>query len=155
MRLTIQRVKRAKVTVENEIVGQINHGVVVLLGFGVNDDNSQIKKAAQKVLKMRLWDTLKDPNQPDKKIKTWDSNLMQNNYGCLVVSQFTLYGYMNGNKPDFHKSLGHEKAEEYYKEFVEELKKGYKEDLIQTGSFRKMMDVELVNDGPVTLNLEY
>ena len=112
MRLTIQRVKKASVTVEKEVVGQINYGILVLLGFGKHDTDKNIKKAAQKLLKIRLWDTIKDETNPNQKIKTWASNVMQNKYDVLVVSQFTLYGYMNGNKPDFHNSMGHEKAKE-------------------------------------------
>ena len=154
MRLTIQRVKNASVTVENEIVGKIGYGLLVLLGFGKNDSDANIKKAAQKVLKMRLWETIKDESIPNQKIKTWATNVTQNNYEVLVVSQFTLYGYMNGNKPDFHNSMGHEKALEYYNRFVQELTQAYP-GKIQTGAFGQQMDVQLLNDGPVTLNLEY
>ena len=136
-------------------MGQINHGILVLLGFGKKDNNPNIKKDVQKLLKMRLWDTIPDPNNPEKKIKTWASNVVQNKYGVLVVSQFTLYGYMNGNKPDFHNSMKSEGARVVYEEFVNELKAAYPGGLVQTGAFGEMMDVELVNDGPVTLNIDY
>ena len=155
MRITIQRVKRAKVTVKNEIVGEIGHGILVLLGFGKNDSNPNLKKAVQKVLKMRLWDTIPNSEIQNQKIKTWASNVVQRKYGVLVVSQFTLYGYMNGNKPDFHNSMKSEPARLCYEEFVKLLSEGYPGGEVQTGSFGEMMDVELVGDGPVTLNIEY
>jgi D-tyrosyl-tRNA(Tyr) deacylase len=155
MRLTIQRVKKASVTVDKEIVGQIGYGILVLLGFGKHDTDVNIKKAAQKILKIRLWETIKNESIENQKIKTWATNVMQNKYDVLVVSQFTLYGYMNGNKPDFHNSMGHEKANEYYEKFVQILRESYPEGKIQTGAFGKHMDVELLNDGPVTFNLEY
>ena len=155
MRLTVQRVLKAKVTVNTETVGEIGPGLCVLLGFGKDDSELNLKKAALKLLKMRLWDTIPKSDVENQKIKSWDSNLMSNKYGIIVVSQFTLYGYMNGNKPDFHHSLGHEKAKKYYEDFIQILKDNYPEGLVQTGAFGKMMEMDIVNDGPVTLNLEY
>ena len=155
MRLTIQRVKSASVTVENELVGKIGYGILVLLGFSKHDTDKNIKKAAQKMLKIRLWDTIKDETKENQKIKSWATNLVQNKYDILVVSQFTLYGYMNGNKPDFHNSMKSEQAKVYYEEFIQILRDSYPNGNIQTGAFGQMMNVSLENDGPVTFNMEY
>jgi len=86
-----------------------------------------------------------------KPLRKWHSNVVQNDYGLLVVSQFTLYSFMKGNKPDFHKAMDGEKAKVLYEQFVGILRKGYKPDKVQTGAFGQMMEVEIVNDGPVTL----
>lgn len=84
-------------------------------------------------------------------MRKWHSNVVQNGFGLLVVSQFTLYSFMKGNKPDFHKAMEGEKAKVLFEKFVGLLQKGYSEEKVQTGAFGKMMEVEIVNDGPVTL----
>ena len=80
---------------------------------------------------------------------------MQNNYELLIVSQFTLYGVLKGNKPDFHNSKNAKEANILYEKMIEQLKKAYDENKIQTGKFGALMEVDLCNDGPVTLNIEY
>ena len=155
MRLVIQRAISGEVTVKGETVGKIGKGLVILVGFSKDEDGSKIKTAAQKALKLRLWNTIEDDNNPDQKIKTWDTNVMQNGYELLVVSQFTLYCVLKGNKPDFHQAKRAEEAKLMYEEFVEILKKEYDPSKIQTGAFGQYMNVNLVNDGPVTVNVEY
>jgi D-tyrosyl-tRNA(Tyr) deacylase len=76
------------------------------------------------------------------------------NLEILVVSQFTLYAFLKGNKPDFHLAMGGDEARHLFDMLVEELKKGHVEDKIQTGVFGAMMKVQLENDGPVTIELE-
>ena len=176
--MIIQRVKRASVTVENEIIGKIGPGIMVLVGFTHKDTEKVLKKAVKKLLNIRLWNTIQNSSEiqkneitlenlkisenekiqnseKKKKIKSWDSNLMQNNYELLIVSQFTLYGILKGNKPDFHHSLPAKEAEILYEQMISDLKKYYKNDKIQSGKFGAKMEVDLCNDGPVTLNIEY
>ena len=145
MRFVIQRVKSASVKVENQIVGQIQEGILVLLGFNPNDSKEHVDFAASKLCSIRLWN--------DEKDRRWASSVKDKNYGILLVSQFTLYHIFKGNKPDFHYAMEHEKAKELYDYFVETLKK--KHSYVSTGIFGVMMEVSLVNDGPVTLNWDY
>ena len=77
--------------------------------------------------------------------------MVQNNYGIMVVSQFTLYSKMKGTKPDFHDAMEGEKAKAIFDKFVEKLRGKYKPERIQTGTFGEYMDVHIRNDGPVTL----
>lgn len=83
--------------------------------------------------------------------KKWNSNLVENNYGILVVSQFTLYSKMKGTKPDFHDAMEGDKARVIFDKFVEKLRAKYKPEMVQTGAFGEYMDVHIRNDGPVTL----
>ena len=107
---------------------------------------SDVKYLARKVLNLRIW--------PDGAGKMWTTNLVQNDYEVLVVSQFTLYGVLKGNKPDFHGSLGPEPALVLYNSFLQELRDVYQSDRIANGSFGNKMDVALHNDGPVTLTID-
>lgn len=145
MKFVIQRVKSASVTVEGEIVGKIDRGILVLLGFTSTDNKSSIEFAANKLLSIRLWE--------DNKGRNWASSVKDNDYGILVVSQFTLYSFFKGNKPDFHKAMNPTEAIVLYDLFMETLKK--KHSKVAAGKFGAMMDVSLVNDGPVTMNWEY
>lgn len=85
------------------------------------------------------------------KLKSWNTNVVQNNYGILVVSQFTLYSKMKGTKPDFHEAMEGTKARVLFDLFVEKLRAKYKPERVQTGAFGEYMDVHIRNDGPVTL----
>ena len=137
--------------VEEKIVGEIKNGLVVLVGFTKTDNESIVQKAVDKLLKIRLWKGLTE----EDKLKSWQTNVVQNNYEILLVSQFTLYSVMKGNKPDFHQALGSEDAIKLYETMIKKLKENYKKDKIQTGKFGEMMQVEIVNEGPVTIELEY
>ena len=81
-------------------------------------------------------------------------SVMDLNYELLIVSQFTLYHKMKGNKPDFHNARDHEEAKQMYLEFIQMLKDNYDETKVQTGAFGQFMDVQLHNDGPVTIALD-
>jgi D-tyrosyl-tRNA(Tyr) deacylase len=105
MRIIAQRVLDASVTVQDKIVGQIGRGILVLVGFTKGDNKDLIKDFASKTVNMRLW---------EKDGKAWSSSVKDINGEILVVSQFTLYGYFKGNKPDFHDALGAEEAREFY-----------------------------------------
>lgn len=147
MRAVVQRVASASVEVEGRIVSAIGPGLLVLVGLHESDVESDADYICRKVLNMRLF-----PNA--KTGKTWDRNVMQENLEVLLVSQFTLYGVLKGNKPDFHVAMPPEKARTFYDSVVERFRKAYKPDAVKDGIFGAMMKVNLVNDGPVTMQLE-
>ena len=155
MRLIIQRVRHGSVTVSDKMVGKIGPGLLVLLGFHKDDDQSKFDQAVNRLVHLRLWDSQKGAIDSAKKTKAWDSNVMENDYEILLVSQFTLYAVLNGNKPDFHLSKKADEALLLFDEFVGRVRKAYKPDKVQIGAFGEYMDVQLANDGPVTINLDY
>lgn len=142
MRIIAQRVLDASVTVQEKIVGQIGRGILILVGFTKGDNKDLIKDFASKTVNMRLW---------EKDGKAWSSSVKDINGEILVVSQFTLYGYFKGNKPDFHDALGAEEAREFYEVYVSMLKNLIPKERVQTGQFQTKMVVRSANDGPVTL----
>ncbi|KAK9714662.1 hypothetical protein RND81_06G110500 [Saponaria officinalis] len=147
MRAVVQRVSSASVEVDGQIVSEIGPGLLVLVGILHSDSDSDSDYICRKVLNMRLF-----PNE--KTDKSWDQNVMQRNYEVLLVSQFTLYGILKGNKPDFHVAMPPQRAKPFYESLVDKFRKSYKSDMIKDGIFGAMMKVNLVNDGPVTMQLE-
>ncbi|XVF87390.1 hypothetical protein PTKIN_Ptkin18bG0116300 [Pterospermum kingtungense] len=147
MRAVVQRVASASVEVEGRIVSEIGPGLLVLVGLHDSDTESDADYICRKVLNMRLF-----PNESTG--KGWDQNVMQRNYGVLLVSQFTLYGILKGNKPDFHVAMPPQKAKPFYESLVDKFRKAYNPDAIKDGVFGAMMKVSLVNDGPVTMQLD-
>lgn len=145
MKAIIQRAKQAEVTTEEEILGSIKKGMVVLLGIGEGDDEEKVEQMAEKILKLRIFPS------SDKNI---DRSVQEVEGEILVVPQFTLYANTSkGNRPSFLRAADPEKAKKLYLQLVDYLKE--KSDLkIDTGKFGAMMDVSLVNDGPVTIILE-
>jgi D-aminoacyl-tRNA deacylase len=144
MRAVVQRVRRAKVTVGGEIAGEIGPGLLVLLGVGQGDTETAADYLALKVAGLRIFDD--------------DAGRMNRAVGeiggaVLVVSQFTLYGDVRrGRRPSFDAAAHPESARRLYEYFVERLRaKGLR---CETGRFQEMMQVELVNDGPVTILLD-
>lgn len=153
MRIIIQRVLEGKVTVSGLTVGSIEKGLMILVGLCPKDNEETANKYAEKVLNLRLWDEIV-PNAAEANAKPprrWHSNLVQNNYGLLVVSQFTLYAKMKGNKPDFHGAMEGDQAKILFDKFVAKLRTLYVPERIQTGAFGEYMNVHIVNDGPVTI----
>ncbi|KAL7129915.1 hypothetical protein ABFS83_13G100100 [Erythranthe nasuta] len=147
MRAVVQRVASASVEVEGRTVSAIGPGLLVLVGLHETDVESDSEYICRKVLNMRLF-----PN--DITGKTWDQNVMQRNYEVLLVSQFTLYGVLKGNKPDFHVAMPPNAAKTFYASLVEKFQKSYRIDAVKDGVFGAMMKVNLVNDGPVTMQLD-
>jgi D-tyrosyl-tRNA(Tyr) deacylase len=144
MRAIVQRVTRASVTVDKEVVGQIGNGLLVLLGVAVDDKQADADYLAQKIVSLRIFDDLAG---------RMNVSLKDTGGGLLVVSQFTLYGDVRrGLRPSWSDAAPPEIAEPLYEYFLHKCVElvGY----VATGSFRKMMEVELVNDGPVTLLLD-
>lgn len=144
MRAVVQRVSRASVTVEGEIVGSIDKGFVVLFGVTHDDTEADAAYLTEKILGLRIFED--DAGKMNLSIADVSG-------ACLVVSQFTLYGdCRKGRRPSFVAAAGPEQAEALYEVFVERMRDGGI--CVATGRFRAHMDVELVNDGPVTMLLD-
>lgn len=144
MRALLQRVTRAEVRVAGEVVGSVGRGFLVLLGVGPQDDEAVATRLAEKVRKLRVF------SDEGGKMNLAIPEVAG---GCLVVSQFTLYGDLrSGNRPGFSRAAPPQQAERHYMAFAEALRgSGIP---VQTGVFGADMEVELVNDGPVTLWLD-
>lgn len=144
MRAVVQRVSKASVSVGNDIVGKINKGLLVLLGIGGDDNQNDLEYMVDKILGLRIF---QDEN--DK----MNLSLLDIEGEILIVSQFTLYGdARKGRRPSFSDSAAPEMAEKMYLDFVEKCKdRGLN---TQTGVFAADMDVDLTNQGPVTILLD-
>lgn len=144
MRAVIQRVTRASVTINGEVVGEIGNGLVVLLGVARDDTKEDADYLAPKIIALRIFDDAEG---------RMNVSLKDIAGGLLIVSQFTLYGDVRrGLRPSWSDAAAPEIAEPLYDYFVESSRKLLGR--VETGSFRKMMQVELVNDGPVTILLD-
>ena len=144
MRAVVQRVSRAKVTVGGEVTGQIRLGLLVLLGVGQGDSEAAADYLADKVIGLRIFE------DPGGKM-----NLAVGEVGgaVLVVSQFTLHGDVRrGKRPSFDAAAPPEQARRLYEYFVSRIRAAGLR--CETGRFQEMMDVELVNQGPVTILLD-
>lgn len=144
MRAVVQRVKSASVTVDGKLVSQIGPGLLCLAGLKDGDTKDDAEFISRRLLNARLW-----PSADGK--KSWDQSVVQKGYEVLLVSQFTLFGLMKGNKPDFHIAMPPSQAQEAYSNFVGLVRSSYLADKVQDGVFGAMMEVQLVNDGPVTM----
>lgn len=171
MRLVIQRVLEASVSVQGTQISKIGRGFLVLLGITHDDTNENVEKYVDELLHLKAWPKVqtdkanenKEEEEEEKANHTstfpgynfeLESNLMENDYEVIIVSQFTLYGKMKGAKPDFHSALNSEEANILYQNFVDRLKQLYKQDKVQTGKFGNRMAVNIVNDGPMTIVLD-
>jgi D-aminoacyl-tRNA deacylase len=144
MRAVVQRVTRAKVTVEDQTVGEIGKGLVVLLGVAQDDSEADAEYLAAKIVSLRIFDD--EQGKMNLSVKDIDG-------GMLVVSQFTLYGDVRrGLRPSWIDAAAPEIAEPLYEFFLAQVGKLLSG--VSSGSFRRMMQVELVNDGPVTILLD-
>ena len=144
MRSVIQRVKQASVMIDGEVVGKIDQGLLVLFAVHVDGTDDKIEKMVQKILKLRIFED--EEGKMNRSVTDVSGSI-------LVVSQFTLYGdASSGNRPSFIESARPEKAIPMYEAFVEALKKSGLN--VETGKFGAEMDVELINDGPVTIILD-
>jgi D-tyrosyl-tRNA(Tyr) deacylase len=144
MRAVVQRVTRAKVTVEAEIVGEIQDGLVVLLGVARDDSEADADYLTAKIVSLRIFDD--DAGKMNRSVKEIGG-------GVLVISQFTLYGDVRrGLRPSWIEAAAPEVAKPLYEYFIGEIRKLTAR--VASGSFRSLMQVELVNDGPVTIMLD-
>lgn len=145
MKGLIQRVKRASVTIDGKVYSKINQGILILLGVEKGDNEQNADKLADKLCKLRIFE------DEDGKM---NKSILDVNGEILIVSQFTLVGdCKKGTRPSFDKAELPQRANELYEYFVDLIKQ--KNILVGTGVFGAMMDVELVNDGPVTFMLEF
>jgi D-aminoacyl-tRNA deacylase len=144
MRAVVQRVSRARVTVESRITGEIAPGLVILLGVGRNDTSAVAVSMAEKVANLRIFED--DQGKMNR-------SLLDIRGSALVVSQFTLYGDARGQRrPSFIAAAPPDHAKQLYEEFCEAIRRlGVN---VATGVFQAMMSVELVNEGPVTILLD-
>ena len=147
MKFVIQRVTKGCVRVEGEIVGQIGKGLMVLVGLTEGDNEEYIDFAVDKLLNIRLFD--------DDKGARWKESIKSLGLDLLLISQFTLYNTLKGNKPDFHFAMEGNKAKELFDKIVERARQKYDEKKVQTGKFGEYMFIETECDGPVTINWEY
>lgn len=143
MRFLVQRVSKAKVVVDNEIVGKIEKGFMTLIGIKQGDTKKEADKLIKKMLKLRVFED--ENGKMNLNIKQVDGKI-------LAISQFTLYAdTKKGNRPSFINAAKPEEAEELYEYIINELSK---EINVEKGVFGAHMDVDFVNDGPVTILLE-
>lgn len=145
MRVVIQRVKHASVTVEENIIGKIGKGLLILAGFEENDKKDDFEWIANKIIQLRIFND--ENGVMNVSVQDIEGDL-------LVVSQFTLHASTKkGNRPSYIKSSPPDIAKNQYNEFVKVLQNKYLRDL-QTGEFGADMKVELLNDGPVTICID-
>ncbi|KHJ87488.1 D-tyrosyl-tRNA(Tyr) deacylase, partial [Oesophagostomum dentatum] len=126
-------------------ISSIGRGVCVFVGISREDKDEDIEYIVRKILNVRLFAS-------DN--KRWDKSVKDEGLEVLCVSQFTLYGFLKGNKLDFHNSMNPEDACAFYNRFMDKLRSSYPQEKIKDGRFAAMMNVEIVNDGPVTINLD-
>jgi D-tyrosyl-tRNA(Tyr) deacylase len=145
MKTVLQRVSRASVKVDDKIIGSINHGLLVLLGIHHNDNDEKLEWMCNKILNLRIFED--DEGKMNRSVTDVSG-------GILIVSQFTLYGSLKkGTRPGFTDAAKPETAIPLYEKTIQYLKDNSSLN-IGSGGFGAMMQVELVNDGPVTIILE-
>ena len=142
MKLVVQRVTSASVEVEGEIVGAIDEGLMVLVGFGENDTTREADYLAGKLAKLRIF--------PDEKGRM-NRSVRDIGGKLLLVPQFTLYAHTKKNRPSFHKALAPDRATELFDYFTQKCGELVE---VETGEFGAFMKVSLLNNGPVTIILE-
>ena len=144
MRAVVQRVTRAKVTVADEVTGEIEKGLVILLGIARDDTRTDVEYLTSKIAALRIFDDADDK---------MNLSVREVNGALLVVSQFTLYGDVRrGLRPSWIDAATPEVAQPLYELFISESRKNLGK--VETGKFGAMMELELVNDGPVTILLD-
>ena len=144
MKVVLQKAKQASVTVDGQIVGQINRGYVLLVGITASDTKEQVEALANKIVKLRIWE------DEDEKM---NRSIVDEQGAILSISQFTLYANTKkGNRPSFTEAARPEIAEPLWQEFNDMLRRLGMH--VETGIFGAMMDVQLTNIGPTTILLE-
>jgi D-aminoacyl-tRNA deacylase len=144
MRAVVQRVSRATVTIDEKVTGEIGHGLLVLLGVGQSDNESDAEYCAEKICGLRIFED--DQGKMNR-------SLLDGGGSVLAVSQFTLYGDVRrGKRPSFDAAARPEGAKRLYEYFVEKIRAAGLH--CETGRFQEMMHVALVNEGPVTILID-
>lgn len=150
MRIVVQRVKSASVTVDGEIVSEIGPGILALVGIHEHDATGDVEYCSRRLLGAKLWEN-------EQSGGAWRHGVKTKGYQILCVSQFTLYGTLTNKKwqPDYKLAMKSEPAQTLYEEFLNKLRQDYEADgKVYDGKFGAMMDVALVNDGPVTIVID-
>ncbi len=143
MRVVIQRSKNASVKVDDKVIGKIDYGYVILVGFTNDDDKQIVDKMVNKIVNLRIF------SDSNSKLNL---SIKDVNGKILSISQFTLYSKLNGRRPSFTNALNYDDAKELYEYFNHKL---INEDInVQTGIFGADMMVSLVNDGPITIIID-
>lgn len=158
MRVVLQRVHGASVSVGDKLVGKIDRGLMLLVGIEVGDTSEELDYCVRKVLNLRVWpSSLEDidgscsPRGRDE----WRQSVQDINGGILCVSQFTLLGSIKkGNKPTYHHAMPPVEARAMFDGFVEKVRKLYPQGHVATGAFGEYMRIRMDGDGPVTLVIE-
>lgn len=144
MKVLIQRVNHASVEVDSQIVGKIDKGLVLFVGISKDFTEEKLDYMVKKIPKLRLFNSQN---------KGFDLSIKDVEGEILIVSQFTLHGKIDANKPNFINSAEYEKAKEIYNRFIEKIKQESKLK-VESGIFGAMMKVNLENDGPVTIIID-
>lgn len=145
MKAVIQRVSRGSVTIDGDVCGRIDRGYVILLGVRTGDAVDDARYLAQRTVNLRIF-----PDAQDR----MNRSIVDINGEVLVISQFTLYAETRkGNRPSFIRAGEPQVAEDLYEEYVAALRRALGESRVQTGRFAASMEVEIINDGPVTIEL--
>ena len=146
MRAVVQRVSSASVTIDRKLYSSIEYGLLILLGIKSGDSEAEAQYLAEKCIGLRIFEDYEEK---------MNLSVKDINGSILVVSQFTLYGdTRKGNRPSFVEAAPPQIAEPLYEKFVSMLQDSLGKEKVVTGVFRAMMDVALVNDGPVTVIVE-
>jgi len=150
MRIVVQRVKSASVSNVEEgekVVSSIGPGLLALVGLHENDTSTDLQTCCRKLLACKLW--------PNENGGMWRHSVKQKDMEVLLVSQFTLYGTLSKkNQPDYKLAMKSQQAQTMWGDFVETVRQSYEPERVKDGVFGAMMDVQLVNDGPVTIIIE-
>mgnify|MGYP001126520193 FL=1 len=146
MRAIIQRVTRSAVTVDGTQVASIGPGINVLVGIHRYDTLEDMQFIARKIVNLRIFD--------NKDGRMWMDSVKSTGGEILLVSQFTLFSVMKGFKLDFHNAMSAVDSSQMFDRLVEEVRSLYQADKVQTGVFGAMMDVDIHNDGPVTIMID-
>ncbi|EFN82949.1 D-aminoacyl-tRNA deacylase 1 [Harpegnathos saltator] len=145
MKAVIQRVSKASVLVDGEVISSIGNGLCILIGIKRDDGRADVEYIVRKILNTKIF---------DDNGKRWSASVMDKKYEILCISQFTLYHILKGNKLDFHRAMSAQESEPFYMNFLAELRKKYSPELIKDGKFGAMMEISIHNNGPVTLEIE-
>lgn len=145
MRIVVQRVSDAKLSVEEKVLAEIKEGLVVFVGFYDGDNDTALDNIVDKVLNLKLWE--------DKSGSMWKESVKSLNHEILLVPNFTLYAATKGGKMDFHLAMKADKSKIIFQKFVELFQKKYEENKIKQGEFGAHMKINLTNDGPINIEL--
>jgi len=145
MKAVIQRVTKASVSVDGELINTIGKGLCVLIGIARDDTPKDIDFLVRKILNLKVFECSS---------KRWSRSVMDEGLEVLCVSQFTLCSILKGNKLDFHTAMDGDKSYLVYQELLQRLKSQYDPEKVKDGRFAAYMQVSIENDGPVTIQLE-